>query len=155
MEPIFNKVADLQACNFIKKRLQRRCFPENTAKILRTHILKNISKRLLLNKDIRTISRRCSSVYIADFEQVLVHMDSTNLDCIQHMKRLQLFLKTVIGVDYFTCDTNSWNGIFPSQLRYYQYVSCADRARSWYSCYTKDYIELPVKLHIEVTMSIR
>ena len=30
-----------QACNFIKKRLQHRCFPVNSAKFLRTPILKN------------------------------------------------------------------------------------------------------------------
>ena len=30
---------DLQACNFIKKRLQHRCFPVNTANFLRTVFL--------------------------------------------------------------------------------------------------------------------
>ena len=35
-------------CNFIKKRLQHRCFPVNIAKFLRTFILKNICERLLL-----------------------------------------------------------------------------------------------------------
>ena len=38
LESLFNKVADLQICNFIKKRLKHRCFPVNTAKFLRTHI---------------------------------------------------------------------------------------------------------------------
>ena len=38
----------LEACNFIKKRLQLRCFPLNFAKFLRTPILKNIYERLLL-----------------------------------------------------------------------------------------------------------
>ena len=38
----------LQTCNFIKKRLKHRCFPLNTAKILRTPILKNICWRLFL-----------------------------------------------------------------------------------------------------------
>ena len=38
----------LQACSFIKKRLQRSCFPMNIAKLLRTLILKNICKRMLL-----------------------------------------------------------------------------------------------------------
>ena len=33
----------LQACNFIKKRLQNRCFPENITKFLRRGNLKNIS----------------------------------------------------------------------------------------------------------------
>ena len=45
---LFNKVAGLQACNFIKKRLQRRCFPEKLALFLRPPILKNICERLLL-----------------------------------------------------------------------------------------------------------
>ena len=38
LESIFNKVAVLQGCNFIKNRLQRRCFPVNIAKFLRTAI---------------------------------------------------------------------------------------------------------------------
>ena len=37
----------MKACNFIKKRLQHRCFPMNISKLLRTTILKNNSKRLL------------------------------------------------------------------------------------------------------------
>ena len=32
----------LQACNFIKNRLQHRCFPLNIAKFLRTPVSKNI-----------------------------------------------------------------------------------------------------------------
>ena len=44
----FNIVAILQACYFIKKRLQNRCFPTNIVKFLRTPILKNIIERLLL-----------------------------------------------------------------------------------------------------------
>ena len=38
----------LQAGNFIKKRLQHRCFLVNIAKILRASILKNICERFLL-----------------------------------------------------------------------------------------------------------
>ena len=38
----------IKAYNFIKKRLQRRCFLDNIAKFLRTSILKNICERLLL-----------------------------------------------------------------------------------------------------------
>ena len=33
----------LQACNFIKKRLQNRCFPVKSAKFLRTRLLLNFS----------------------------------------------------------------------------------------------------------------
>ena len=47
VESLFNKVAGLQG-NYIKKRIQHRCFPMNNAKYLRTPILKNICVRLLL-----------------------------------------------------------------------------------------------------------
>ena len=40
-----NTLAGLQACDFIKKRPQYRCFPANIAKFLRTSVLKNTCKR--------------------------------------------------------------------------------------------------------------
>ena len=43
---LFNENANLQFCNFIKKRLQHWCFPVNIAKFLRTHVLKNIREQL-------------------------------------------------------------------------------------------------------------
>ena len=48
LESLFNKAADLLACNVIKKRLQNRCFVANIAKSLRTTILKINCERLLL-----------------------------------------------------------------------------------------------------------
>ena len=44
---LFNKVAGLKTCSFIKKRLQRKCFPLKFAKFLRAPIVKNICERLL------------------------------------------------------------------------------------------------------------
>ena len=44
LESLFNKVA----CNFIKKRLQHKCFPVSIAKFFKTPILMNIYKQLLL-----------------------------------------------------------------------------------------------------------
>ena len=38
----------LKSCNFIKKKLQRKCFPVKFAKFLRASILKNICEGLLL-----------------------------------------------------------------------------------------------------------
>ena len=38
LKSLFYKVADREACNFIKKRLQNRCFPVNIVKFLRTPI---------------------------------------------------------------------------------------------------------------------
>ena len=55
LKPIFNEVADLKACNFIKK-LQRRSFPVNTAKLFKIPILKNICERMLLDTGV-TINR--------------------------------------------------------------------------------------------------
>ena len=46
---LFNKVVDLQSCNFIKRRLQHRCFPVNIAKILRTAFFIEHLWWLLLN----------------------------------------------------------------------------------------------------------
>ena len=43
--------SSMLACNFIKKRFQHSFFPVNIATFLRTPILKNICKRLLLNKN--------------------------------------------------------------------------------------------------------
>ena len=42
LKSLFNKVTVLRACDFIKKRLQHRCFPVIIAKFLRTPIPKNI-----------------------------------------------------------------------------------------------------------------
>ena len=44
-----NKVAGLSPTIFLKKRLQQRCFPVNTAKFLRMSFLKNTCERLLLH----------------------------------------------------------------------------------------------------------
>ena len=41
LESLFNNVAKLKDCNFIKERLQHRCFPVNNAKFLTTHFLQN------------------------------------------------------------------------------------------------------------------
>ena len=48
LESLSNKFAGLQACNFIKKRLQCKCFPVKFVKFWRISILKNICERLLL-----------------------------------------------------------------------------------------------------------
>ena len=39
LESLFNEVSGLETCNFIKIRLQERCFPVSFAKFLRTSIL--------------------------------------------------------------------------------------------------------------------
>ena len=58
---LFKKVPDHQACNFLKKRLQHRCFLVHIAKFLRTPLLKNICERLLLHLEVR-LSRECTFI---------------------------------------------------------------------------------------------
>ena len=48
LESHLYKAAGLKACNFIKKRIQYRCFPVKFEKFLRRSILNNICERLLL-----------------------------------------------------------------------------------------------------------
>ena len=60
LDPLFNQVVGLQVCNFIKKRFQHGCFSLNIAKFLKTHILKKICERLLLN----SVEPNFSSVYL-------------------------------------------------------------------------------------------
>ena len=48
LDSLFNKVAGLQSCNFVKKRLQHRSFPVNIVGFLTTPVLKNSRERLLL-----------------------------------------------------------------------------------------------------------
>ena len=45
---LFNEIADLNPCNFIKQSLQQRCFLMKFAKFFRTLILRNICERLFL-----------------------------------------------------------------------------------------------------------
>ena len=53
---LFNRVGGFKT-NFLKKRLQHRCFHVNIAKFLRTPILKNIYEQLLLE------------IYVEKYEQ--------------------------------------------------------------------------------------
>ena len=49
LESLFTKIGVLQACNFIKKRPQRNCFPLDIAKSLRAAILENCSSICVAN----------------------------------------------------------------------------------------------------------
>ena len=41
LKSLFNRVAGLEECSFIKKRLQHRCFPVKFPKFIRTHNLRS------------------------------------------------------------------------------------------------------------------
>ena len=64
LESHFNKVADLKACNFIKKRLEHRCFLVNIAKFIRTAFcMKDIRWLLLFLKDIQESKEKATVLY--------------------------------------------------------------------------------------------
>ena len=88
LESLFHKTAALEACNFIKKRLQHRCFAVNIAKFLRTPILKNICKwQLLHNKFQRLSSVWQSSINLSFSESLsflLAILISYELICVMY-----------------------------------------------------------------------
>ena len=78
LESLFNKVSGHQTCNVIKKRLQQRCFPVNTAKFLRTPILKIIYERLPLSCLIDVLSSLIGIVTnILLVDKIVVFCDTT------------------------------------------------------------------------------
>ena len=56
LESPFNRLVGFKTCNFLKKRLQHRCFPVNIAKFLRTLILMKICEQLLLQFLLLTVN---------------------------------------------------------------------------------------------------
>ena len=54
LKSLFNIVADLKSRNFVKKRLQHRCFPVNIAIFLKTAFLQKTSAGCFLNGNIYT-----------------------------------------------------------------------------------------------------
>ena len=95
MESLSDKVADFKACNIIKERLQRRCFPVNIAKSLGATILKIICKWLLLPLE----------VFCKEF--VDVSYDSASLGIQENSILLQLtYFLTAIAFWYMKCFSN-------------------------------------------------
>ena len=56
----FNENTSPQFCNFIKKRLQHRCFPANIAKFLKALVLKNICELLLKRFPLRINNKQAA-----------------------------------------------------------------------------------------------
>ena len=56
LESSFNRLVGFKTCNFLKKRLQHRCFLVNIAKFLRTLILMTICEQLLLQFLLLTVN---------------------------------------------------------------------------------------------------
>ena len=57
LESLFTEVAGPQACNFVKKKIQHRCFTVKFAKFLRAGFLQNTSGGCCLRRAIVTIQQ--------------------------------------------------------------------------------------------------
>ena len=57
LESLFNKVSGRQTCNFLKKRLQHRCFPVNFAKFLRTLFYRTLSYNCFCSNPVDSIKQ--------------------------------------------------------------------------------------------------
>ena len=86
-----NEVAGLKPSNFIKKRLQHRCFPVNIVKFLKAPVFKNICERLPLiirsSSSCKFISDKC--LYFARFQKK--HLEEVHL-----LRNSQQNVRTII-----------------------------------------------------------
>ena len=83
LESLFNKAAVLQASNVITKRFENRCFLVNTAKFLKTSILKNNCKRLLLDVTFNFLDVHHIILNLLNFKEILPTLEY-NIDIKQY-----------------------------------------------------------------------
>ena len=67
-ESLFNKVVGIQTCNFIKERLQHRCFTANIVKFLRTALFIRTPLVSASEKGQVTLTLQCLVNFIVNFE---------------------------------------------------------------------------------------
>ena len=97
----------LQGCNFIKKRLQRRCFPVNIAKFLKTTFLLNTSGDYFWKLDLKTFFVVTNQFFARRItkKQILWRLTYTCLcECHQLAKNGTLMCKTFyLGIFVLFC----------------------------------------------------
>ena len=89
LESLFDNTPDLQDCNFIKKRLQHKCFPMKFAKFLRTPFLQNTSSGWLLLKYFIRILSAMRMLHVGNQKHYCdCSLSIFNYSCIWFMKYL-------------------------------------------------------------------
>ena len=89
LKSLFNKVEGLKACNFIKKKLQHRCFPVKFTNFLRIPILKNNCERLLL--------------FFHYNSHHHFHYDHFHYYCKMHLYRLRILITISLDCNMVPC----------------------------------------------------
>ena len=98
----FNKVTDLKACSFIKKKLQHRCFPVNIVKFLKTaflHVIQVIFELrffLLRSTCIQKILGKTKEIYIKLLDTCFVCNDCSQLELVMKLTLIAVPYKTNI-----------------------------------------------------------
>ena len=114
---LFNKVVGLQSCDFIKRRLQHRCFPVNIAKFLRTTffiehlwwLLLNFLQNLLKITVKKVISQwRFSQKFLRNHFLVLAATFLLKITLLQVFPNFCFSFKHVRGVSR-TIQTSRWS----------------------------------------------
>ena len=103
MESLFDKVAGPQDCDFIKKRIQHRCFQMKFAKFLRTPVLKNICKHLRTS-DSSSSSLRLDLADLAVFPDLNLRLSSIKgaISCLRQFLATKSPFKMMKDAFYFT-----------------------------------------------------
>ena len=126
-----SKVAGLKACNFIKKRLQYRCFPVKFEEILRAPILKNTSGGYFSTKQMRkTVLETSCPVLLPKVEwrfqkQKKVKFCRRFLEVYSELNqasKTELFVKTINCLRkklYLRCLTRFWMCLLFSSINSY------------------------------------
>ena len=70
LECVFNKAVGLHPINLLKRRLQRKCFPVNFAKFIKTNFLQSNSKKFFASVQSVKIMTLNSFHYVKDSQQV-------------------------------------------------------------------------------------
>ena len=73
MKVSFFNIKGLRACNFIRKKLQRRHFFEKFSKFLRTQILRNVCEGLLLS----TVNLLWISIYLVKMAMIMIKLTNS------------------------------------------------------------------------------
>ena len=109
LESLFNKGAGLKGCNFIKERLQRRCFPVNVAQFLRIAFSWNISagcfcKSLIIFTEVwvRTLSNIYDGAFCRNSENLSTIFTKNPIPDVwrvpKHASASKRFLKLIYNI---------------------------------------------------------
>ena len=109
LESLFNRVADIRACNFIKKKLQHSCFPVKFAKFFTITYFDEHQ-------------RTTASLFSVSFSYHHFHYHHFHYDHKMHLYRLRILLTILLDCSMISC-LFQVNFVFflPAYIFFYSY----------------------------------